>query len=264
MNSGHSPEASARERDTSDHAGLGPGAASEDPQAALAPCADLARHRPHPGRRSGHPRAARPRQPVRGSGQQGEPARQRGAYLQTTVDGSAQLPADRRRTCDPSTPRPVSAPTRSDRAHPGRARAGLPGLGPAGHCWSTSRPIRTPATRAARTRSTRLSTVRAAAAGQRRLLSQTLTNPTGISFDGAAIIDFGGFKKVIDTLGGIEICVDAGRHLDPHRLPVCKVGCQQMDGAQALDYARQRYGLRTATTTGSGTSSRSSRRSPRR
>ena len=30
---------------------------------------------------------------------------------------------------------------------------------------------------------------------------------TGISFDGAAIIDFGGFKSVIDALGTVRICV---------------------------------------------------------
>ena len=32
-------------------------------------------------------------------------------------------------------------------------------------------------------------------------MAQTIKNMTGVSFDGAAIINFGGFKNVIDTLG---------------------------------------------------------------
>ena len=39
-------------------------------------------------------------------------------------------------------------------------------------------------------------------------MAQTLKNTTGISFDGAAIIDFNGFKGVIDALGGVQMCVD--------------------------------------------------------
>ena len=41
-----------------------------------------------------------------------------------------------------------------------------------------------------------------------QLLSATLTRLTGIRFDGAALIDFSGFRKVIDLLGGVQMCVD--------------------------------------------------------
>ncbi|WP_436970723.1 LCP family protein [Micromonospora rifamycinica] len=78
--------------------------------------------------------------------------------------------------------------------------------------------------------------------GGTRLLSATLTRLTGIRFDGAALVDFAGFRQVIDLLGGVRMCVDTevrSIHTGTH----FPVGCQQMDGAKALDYARQRYDL---------------------
>lgn len=78
--------------------------------------------------------------------------------------------------------------------------------------------------------------------GGARLLSATLTRLTGVRFDGAALVDFSGFTRVIDQLGGIRMCVDTpvrsihtGTRFEP--------GCQQMDGARTLDYVRQRYDL---------------------
>ncbi|MEU4772871.1 LCP family protein [Micromonospora sp. NPDC023644] len=75
-----------------------------------------------------------------------------------------------------------------------------------------------------------------------RLLSATLSRLTGIRFDGAALIDFSGFRKVIDLLGGVRMCVDTEvRSIHTDR--VFPPGCQQMDGGEALDYVRQRYDL---------------------
>ncbi|MET7707144.1 LCP family protein [Micromonospora sp. NPDC005413] len=75
-----------------------------------------------------------------------------------------------------------------------------------------------------------------------QLLSATLNRLTGIRFDGAALIDFSGFRKVIDLLGGVQMCVDTEvRSIHTNR--VFPTGCQQMDGAKALDYVRQRYDL---------------------
>jgi LCP family protein required for cell wall assembly len=75
-----------------------------------------------------------------------------------------------------------------------------------------------------------------------KLLSATVSNLTGVRFDGAAIIDFNGFKRVVDLLGGVDVCVD--RQVNSiHTGHVFPVGCYRMDGAQSLDYARQRYGL---------------------
>ncbi|MFK3982496.1 LCP family protein [Micromonospora sp. NPDC050397] len=75
-----------------------------------------------------------------------------------------------------------------------------------------------------------------------RLLSATLTQVTGLRFDGAALIDFSGFRKVIDLLGGVRMCVDT-QVRSIHTNNVFTPGCQEMDGARALDFARQRYDL---------------------
>jgi LCP family protein required for cell wall assembly len=101
-------------------------------------------------------------------------------------------------------------------------------------------------------------------AGGAQLMAQTLKNATGLSFDGAAIIDFNGFRGVIDALDGVRMCVDqqvtskhmvivdgdqqmyigearkTGKRMEP---VVHKVGCKTMPGWRALDFARQRYGL---------------------
>jgi LCP family protein required for cell wall assembly len=75
-----------------------------------------------------------------------------------------------------------------------------------------------------------------------RLLSATLTQLTGMRFDGAAVIDFGGFQQAIDALGGVTLCVENPvRSIHTDRMFVA--GCQVMDGAAALDFSRQRYGL---------------------
>ncbi|SCG37121.1 LCP family protein [Micromonospora siamensis] len=78
--------------------------------------------------------------------------------------------------------------------------------------------------------------------GGTRLLSATLTRLTGLRFDGAALVDFAGFRTVIDLLGGIRMCVDTPVR-SIHTGTSFQPGCQQMDGARALDYVRQRYGL---------------------
>ncbi|MGR6322761.1 LCP family protein [Micromonospora soli] len=99
--------------------------------------------------------------------------------------------------------------------------------------------------------------------GGARLMAKTIKSMTGISFDGAAIINFGGFKNVIDALGTVRICVshevkshhmmmvdgkpmwnaDARKTGKPMTPVVHKKGCKEMEGWEALDYARQRYGL---------------------
>ncbi|MER6593687.1 LCP family protein [Micromonospora purpureochromogenes] len=78
--------------------------------------------------------------------------------------------------------------------------------------------------------------------GGAQLLSSTLARLTGIRFDGAALVDFAGFKQVINLLGGIRMCVDTEVR-SIHTGTVFATGCQQMDGARALDYVRQRYDL---------------------
>ncbi|GAA2845087.1 transcriptional regulator [Actinoplanes cyaneus] len=63
---------------------------------------------------------------------------------------------------------------------------------------------------------------------------------TDVKIDNVMAIDFGGFKEVTDALGGVDLKVDqtiTSIH-PPHR--VFKKGMMHMNGAQALDWVRQR------------------------
>ncbi|SNS01393.1 LCP family protein [Actinoplanes regularis] len=63
---------------------------------------------------------------------------------------------------------------------------------------------------------------------------------TDVHIDHVMAVDFGGFKEVTDALGGVDLKVDqsiTSIH-PPHR--VFKKGMMHMDGAQALDWVRQR------------------------
>lgn len=95
-----------------------------------------------------------------------------------------------------------------------------------------------------------------------RLLAQTISQLTGIDrFDAGAVIKFEGFVEVVDALGGVTVELDEeiysrhrmpdGRHrpLNPHgegylgEQAYYAPGVHQLEGWQALDIARQRYGV---------------------
>jgi LCP family protein required for cell wall assembly len=76
-----------------------------------------------------------------------------------------------------------------------------------------------------------------------RLLSATLTKLTGIHFDGAAVVDFGGFDKVVKELGGVHMCIDE-QVRSIHTGHLFTVGCQNLTPQQTLDYLRQRETLK--------------------
>ncbi|WP_117212416.1 LCP family protein [Allorhizocola rhizosphaerae] len=80
------------------------------------------------------------------------------------------------------------------------------------------------------------------ASGGVQLLSATLAQMTGLRFDGAAVVDFGGFERIIDLLGGVQLCVDTSVD-SVHTGRYFEVGCHTFTGEEALDYSRQRYGL---------------------
>lgn len=77
----------------------------------------------------------------------------------------------------------------------------------------------------------------------------TVESALHIPIDYYAVFRFDGFKSVIDAMGGVNICVpqdinddqypaDQGYGFSPLHL---KAGCQDMDGATALKYARERH-----------------------
>jgi LCP family protein required for cell wall assembly len=90
---------------------------------------------------------------------------------------------------------------------------------------------------------------------------------TVVRFNAGAIVDFGGFSRVVEQLGGVDMCIDqrvVSRHIgwdkngkhatpfigvggetrNPNSTPmVYEPGCRHLKPWEALDYVRQRKGL---------------------
>jgi LCP family protein required for cell wall assembly len=102
-----------------------------------------------------------------------------------------------------------------------------------------------------------------------QLLALTIEKLTGITFSGAAIVNFQGFRALVNDLGGVYMCidekttsihigfkadgttatpytqVDTGSGTKLYRVPgvtpmVYEKGCRKLQAWQALDYVRQR------------------------
>ncbi|NVI92000.1 LCP family protein [Actinomadura sp. BRA 177] len=71
---------------------------------------------------------------------------------------------------------------------------------------------------------------------------RTIESLTKIHIDHYVEVDFAGFKRVVDALGGVEICVPK-RIDDPKAELHLKAGKQVVHGDQALGYVRTRYVL---------------------
>ena len=76
--------------------------------------------------------------------------------------------------------------------------------------------------------------------GGPRLLVQTIEQATGVRIDGYVEIGFGGFASVVDSVGGVDICVPRNMK-DAYAGINLKAGCQTLDGRNALGYVRARY-----------------------
>lgn len=76
--------------------------------------------------------------------------------------------------------------------------------------------------------------------GGAKLLVRTIEQNTGIRVDNYVEIGFGGLVKVVDAVGGIEIC-PRKRMVDPLANLDIERGCQPADGKTALGYARSRH-----------------------
>ncbi|MFE9248790.1 LCP family protein [Streptomyces sp. NPDC007088] len=79
------------------------------------------------------------------------------------------------------------------------------------------------------------------ALGGAKLLTRTVEQATGLRLDHYAEVDFPGFVDVVDSLGGVRICVPKGGLRDSHSGADFGAGCQRMNGVQALAYVRARY-----------------------
>jgi LCP family protein required for cell wall assembly len=65
---------------------------------------------------------------------------------------------------------------------------------------------------------------------------------TGLEIDHFAVIDFAGFKTVVDALGGVEVCLTEAVD-DPQSKLVLPAGTSVVDGEQALAFVRARKTL---------------------
>lgn len=72
------------------------------------------------------------------------------------------------------------------------------------------------------------------------LLVETLETATGIRIDDYVEVGFGGLVKVVDSLGGIEICPENAIKDKDAGLDI-PGGCQEADGKTALGYSRSRH-----------------------
>lgn len=83
------------------------------------------------------------------------------------------------------------------------------------------------------------------------LLERTIESNFGIAIDYYVIIDFKGFEKIVDTLGGLDVDIPKALHDtkypdplpgDPYHYTTIRFdpGLQHLDGESALQYARSR------------------------
>jgi LCP family protein required for cell wall assembly len=78
--------------------------------------------------------------------------------------------------------------------------------------------------------------------GGPRLAVKTVQRFTGLHIDHLAVVSWGGFTRLTDALGGVD--VDVPRTVtDPSNQVTWHAGRQRLDGQRALLYVRQRYGL---------------------
>jgi LCP family protein required for cell wall assembly len=74
------------------------------------------------------------------------------------------------------------------------------------------------------------------------LLVKTVQEATGLPIHHYVEIDFAGFLKVVDALGGVRLCNRTNRTLDDNYANLhMPPGCQQMNGIQALAFVRARH-----------------------
>lgn len=71
---------------------------------------------------------------------------------------------------------------------------------------------------------------------------QTVEELTGIYIDHFVVLDFNGFKDMVDAIDGVEVCIPKDVDDDRHNIHFT-AGTQTLEGQQALNYVRERYVL---------------------
>ena len=73
-------------------------------------------------------------------------------------------------------------------------------------------------------------------------LIRTLEGNTGVFIDHYAVVDFRGFKQMVDALGGVKVCTPVAID-DAHTHLQLTAGKHTLDGRQALQYVRVRKSI---------------------
>ena len=70
-------------------------------------------------------------------------------------------------------------------------------------------------------------------------LVQTVSDLSGIPIDHYVAVSFGGFRQIVDSVGGVDLCLEKPLN-DPFAGVDLPAGCQTLSGPQALGYVRTR------------------------
>jgi len=71
---------------------------------------------------------------------------------------------------------------------------------------------------------------------------KTIETITDVQMDGFVVVDFAGFEKMVNALGGVELCIPNDIDAPKADHLVLSAGVQELDGDTALKYARARTG----------------------
>jgi LCP family protein required for cell wall assembly len=72
------------------------------------------------------------------------------------------------------------------------------------------------------------------------VLVRTVQRALGIPIHHYVEINFQGFKAIVDSVGGVSVCVDYASR-DKHTGLFMRPGCSTLDGVEALAFARSRF-----------------------
>ena len=71
---------------------------------------------------------------------------------------------------------------------------------------------------------------------------KTVESLTGVRIDHWVVVNFNGFKDMVDAIGGVNVCVPHAIDDDRYKMHL-KAGDQKIKGQAALDYVRVRHGF---------------------
>lgn len=70
-------------------------------------------------------------------------------------------------------------------------------------------------------------------------LVETVSSMSGIEIDHYVSVSFGGFRDIVDAVGGVDLCLEKPLN-DPFAGVDLPAGCQRLDGRQSLGFVRTR------------------------